>query len=491
MSSLLSKKRPRVVTEAEQYLMDSVFGTTLGETSRKSTSNGVEEDEEDEISVSLELDRKGSAASGSKAPRTSEAAWNDDDDDDLQVDLRKTDRLRKLQKADSEGKLNAKDSEVSGSQLSRLLRERFQRSPLDWAHYNEKESSDVDGLLQSTDTMLQKKGGRARGDLPSGRIDIQRLGDANAAEPSKGPIRCMQFHQNSSVLMTGGADRFLRFFQVDGDRNEHLLGVRFNELPISKAAFLGGGGEVVLSGRKPFFFSYDTDSGKVTKVPGLMGKDVKSYENMLVSPKGTRLAFLGQGGYVHIADGRTKSWIGDVKMNTAARCAVFSDENSLFSSGLDADIYKWDLRMAGSRCISRWKNVDGTCVTSLALGKNVSSSYLAAGSESGVLTLYDGNVPSGMEAPTTLKTAMNLTTKVTSCEFHPSTQCLSYASPEQNDHLRVMHVASGAVYHNWPTKETPLRKVQALSFSPGGGYMAIGNDKGKVLLYRLNHFSQY
>ena len=490
MSSLFSKKRPRVITEAEQHLMDIVFGPTLGKASRKSASNDVEKDDEDEIPVSLELDRRGSAPSGSKAPRTSEAAWKDDDDDDLQVDLRKTDRLRKLQKADGEGKLNAKDSEVSGSQLSKLLRERFQRSSLDWAHYDEKEISAADGLLQSTDAMLQKKGGRARGDLAPGRLDIQRLPDANAAEPSKNPIRSLQFHENSSVLMTGGADRFLRFFQVDGDRNEHLLGVRFNELPISKAAFVGDSGEVVLAGRKPFFFSYDTDSGKVTKVPGLMGKNVKSYENMFVSPKGTKMAFLGQGGYVHVADARTKSWIGDVKMNTAARCAVFSDENSLFSSGLDADIYKWDLRMPG-RCLSRWKNIDGTCVTSLALGKNVSASYLAVGSESGVLTLYDGNVPGGTEAPTTLKTAMNLTTKVTSCEFHSSSECISYSSHEQNDHLRVMHVASGTVYHNWPTKDTPLRKVQALGFSPGGGYMAVGNDRGKVLLYRLNHFSHY
>jgi len=54
-----------------------------------------------------------------------------------------------------------------------------------------------------------------------------------------------------------------------------------------------------------------------------------------------------------------------------------------------------------------------------------------------------------------------------------------------------LHVATGTVFSNWPTKDTPLRKVQSLAFSPGGGYFAVGNDRGKVLLYRLNHFGSY
>ena len=32
--------------------------------------------------------------------------------------------------------------------------------------------------------------------------------------------------------------------------------------------------------------------------------------------------------------------------------------------------------------------------------------------------------------------------------------------------------------------------VQTCAFSPHSGFMAAGNDKGKVLLYRLNHYEE-
>ena len=487
------KKRPRKVSAEEKHLAESVFGASFNTTTATTTAPSCTEDSdnEDDIALSLTMDRTGSESISlrGKKGRISTAAWDDDDDETLEVDLRKTDRLRKLQKADFDGKLNLNDSKVSGTELSSLLKERFQTQTLEWA-LPRKSASDKAGLLQSTGTMIDKKGRRALGDLPPGRLDIQRMTDANAVEPSKNPITAIQFHSAGSVLLAAGADRFLRFFQIDGDRNEHLLAVRFNDLPISAASFIGSSGQVVLSGRKPFFYSYDAESGRITKVPGLMGKKLRSYEHMIVSPEGSRLAFLGEGGYVHVADGRTKAWQCDIKMNTAARAAVFSDENSLISSGLNADIYKWDLRKTG-HCMARWKNADGTAVTSLSVGKTIANSYLAVGSESGVMTLYDGNIKAGLQAPSTLRTAMNLTTKVTSSHFHPSSQCVSYASSEQKDHLRVMHVTSGTIFSNWPTSDTPLHKVKSMAFSPGGGYFAVGNERGKVLLYRLSHFSQY
>ena len=49
---------------------------------------------------------------------------------------------------------------------------------------------------------------------------------------------------------------------------------------------------------------------------------------------------------------------------------------------------------------------------------------------------------------------------------------------------------SCTVFSNWPTSKTPLSYVFSLDFSPSGGYLAVGNDKGKVLLYRLKHYSE-
>ena len=59
---------------------------------------------------------------------------------------------------------------------------------------------------------------------------------------------------------------------------------------------------------------------------------------------------------------------------------------------------------------------------------------------------------------------------------------------QKPDQIRMVHVPSGRVFSNWPTERTPTRKVECMDFSPGGAYFAVGNNKGKVLLYRLKHF---
>ena len=461
-------------------------------TSSSSAKNGASsdednDDEDDILDIGLHIDRGGAKATqlgrGGATQGASAAAWSDDDDEDVQVDLKSRDRLRKLQKPDEHGKLST-DSKVSGAQLSSLLQERFQTQKLAWAVVPAEATGDGDidtplSLLCSTGGLLKKKGLGDASSMPlaASKLDIQRLMDANSADPSKAPIQAVQFHSGGQLLLATGTDRFLRFFQIDGEHNERMLSVRFNDMPISRASFLGDTNEVVLSGRKPYFHCYDTESGKTSKIPGLMGKNIKSYEHMIVSPAGSRIAFLGASGYVHLVCGKQKLWQCDVKMNTAARAATFSDENTIITSGLDADIYKWDLRMNG-RCLSRFKNEDGTCVSSLAVSGagTGSGSYIAVGSESGALTLYEG------DNQTPVKTSLNLTTKIGCVGFHPSSQILSFSSTESNDQLRMLHLSSRTLYSNWPTERTPLRKVQCMAFSPGGAYFAVGNDRGKVLL---------
>jgi U3 small nucleolar RNA-associated protein 18 len=74
-------------------------------------------------------------------------------------------------------------------------------------------------------------------------------------------------------------------------------------------------------------------------------------------------------------------------------------------------------------------------------------------------------------------------------EYSRDAQCLALASSRLRDQLRIVHTASGSVFENWPTSSTPLRYVSSLSFSPNGGYLAVGNDRGRVLLYRLRHYA--
>lgn len=198
------------------------------------------------------------------------------------------------------------------------------------------------------------------------------------------------------------------------------------------------------------------------------GSQTKTLESMEVSPEGSKMAFLGSEGYVHIADGRSKQWIGDLKMNCTSRAVTFLDEVTCVTSGFDADLYIWDLRYSHRpRCVTRFHHEDGTPTSTLAayvprkmaeLNNGIptstptpeyyhlSEAYLNVATMSGVTSVFEGSVSNNTSnssyysfgdeyAPKPLKTVMNLTTKITTSAFHPSGQILAIASNEVKSFL--------------------------------------------------------
>lgn len=83
---------------------------------------------------------------------------------------------------------------------------------------------------------------------------------------------------------------------------------------------------------------------------------------------------------------------------------------------------------------------------------------------------------------------MNLTTGISQLNFNADGQMLLMASQAKKEALRVMHTSTCNVFPNWPTAGTPLHFVSTAAFSPNNRFLAIGNDRGKVLLYRLKHY---
>lgn len=87
--------------------------------------------------------------------------------------------------------------------------------------------------------------------LPSGKIGIKRLVNANITQPATDSVFsklasstliiiitisifnyclclfglkiAMGFHSAGNVLLTGGGDKHLRFFKIDGEKNEKML----------------------------------------------------------------------------------------------------------------------------------------------------------------------------------------------------------------------------------------------------------------------------
>lgn len=171
-------------------------------------------------------------------------------------------------------------------------------------------------------------------------------------------------------------------------------------------------------------------------------------------------------------------------------------------AGGDGVVYTWDMRMR--RCLSQ--QVDEGCINGTTLAVSPDDRYFASGSSSGVVNVYDRKrhasvlqpllpsaVPVAPFKPShqqPLKALMNLTTTVDSLAFNHDCQILAMASRMKKDSLRLVHIPSFTVFSNWPTSRSPLHYIHSLAFSPRGGYLAVGNAKGRVLLYRLHHYAE-
>ncbi|KAI0960982.1 hypothetical protein AcV7_000207 [Taiwanofungus camphoratus] len=485
--------------------------------SRREDGREDDEDDREEEGSEGELEEEApkeiprpstSAVSKSKAP-----AWVDPDDTALQVSLTADKRLRKLRDAPS-------DDVVGGRDYERRLRRQFEKiNPTpDWAANarkklrptkakrrrpssssvsDEDETEALPGLLSDTASILTK--GKAKV-LPQGIIAIERLRDANLSARSEGNINAVQFHPSSRVpiLLTASSDRRLRLFNVDGHTNPHLQTVHLPSLPLSTALFHPGGASVLLTGPRPFYYVYDLQSGTAQRSPrGLWGTTFAntnsgaqdaSMEICAFDSSGSVLAVAGRCGHVHLVDWRAGQGqvIGDVKMNTRVKSLWWSG-STLMSLGEDAEVYVWDV--GARRCVKRWKD-DGGFGSRIVSGDRAGR-YLAIGSRTGLVNLYgaDGASSFGTERPKPLKTIGNLTTTISSMRFNHDSQLLAIASNTKKDQMRMIHLPSLTAFSNWPTSGTPLGHVSSIDFSNGSDYVAIGNNKGRVLLYHLKDFA--
>lgn len=216
------------------------------------------------------------------------------------------------------------------------------------------------------------------------------------------------------------------------------------------------------------------------------------------------VAFFGRDGNVPLVSTTSRQSVGCLKMNGTIRAGAFSsDGKELLTSGGDGIIYLWDLRM--QRCLRRYVDEGSTGGTSLAASPD--GRTFASGTKSGIVNVYHhpsqaaptgGNGVAGAaasvpEAPLMLRplrALSQLTTSADTLAFNGDGQMLAIASRLKRDALRLVHLPSLTVFSNWPTSRTPLHYVHSVCFSPGSGYLAVGNAKGRVVLYRLHHFPQ-
>ena len=371
-------------------------------------------------------------------------AWADDDDDDVVVDLSAVNRLRKLRKSERE-------TEITGSDYAERLREQHRKlhPGTEWAakpaarrkkcsaaQAGSDEDSDDDARAndslsdedEDADDVFADVTRRAGGSvtvegrprrLAPDELAVKRATNANAAAVSKCVVQSCEFHRNSQLMLTAGFDQCLRLFSIDGVRNPLTQQVYIKDMPIHTAAFTADGNSIIMTGRRKYFYTYDLQRATVQRVPRIVGRDEKSLEKFALSPDNKWIAFLGDAGYILLCSNQTKGWVASLKMEGSVRCITFSpDSTTLISGGDNGELFHWDLRTR--RC--RQRHADAGMSPLTCLDYSATGQFLAAGSRSGVVNVYDVTQPLEGRHPKPASVIENLTTPVSSVTFNHDSQ---------------------------------------------------------------------
>lgn len=386
----------------------------------------------------------------------------------------------------------------------------------------------ADLLSRDSGLVARVTGHSSKGRLPQGDIEVERLRDANTGLDADlaSAIECMEFHPSarSRILMTASRDRRVRLFQIDGSSNPLLQTLHLPSLPLSTATFHPSGASMLLSGPRPYFYSYDLQSGRVLRSSPWRGgassgsaleEDIQErdlsrakFQPLDSSGHSRLLAIGGRRGAIHLLDwassgGGGGSLVSSLRQNSPLAGLDWdhtagAESRRLVSLSQEGTASLWDVRNMRCEVIKRDVGLFGA--QNISLSPN--GSWAAVGSESGIVNMYDSNRlslnSSASSTPTTREEAMeanksieNLTTATTTMKYNHDGQILALASKNKKDALRMVHLPSLTVFANWPTSGTPLGHVSDVAFSTHGSqYVAIGNTRGRVLVYGLKHFAQ-
>ncbi|KAJ6612263.1 WD40-repeat-containing domain protein [Mycena sp. CBHHK59/15] len=447
-------------------------------------------------------------------------AWEDTSDPPVvSID---SNRLRKLRDDPSEIAL-------SGRQYESRLRRQYERiNPQPgWAkaakdRLRETDDVGIDELLSSTSGLLAPRSRISRtAVLASGSLSIERLRDANQASAGSGTgeIKSLAFHPSARVpvLCVGSADRRVRLFNVDGHTSPLLQTLHIPSLPLSQSSitFHPSGASLLLTGSRPFYFVYDLQRGEMQHKAGRAlstsqrkrgrGRAIAdasqdttiSVETMDITafnPSGDILAVAGREGNVHLVDWKSGAGqvVGKLKCGGSVKALWWTgagaDGGELATLTGDSEVYLWDV--GERRCLRRWKDEGGFRGSGRVMTGS-SKGWLAIGSNTGLVNVYGSesfrheDTASFTAQPNPIKTIGHLTTAISTLRFNHDAQVMAVASKEKKDAMRLIHLPTLTSFSNWPTSSTPLGHVSAVDFSAQSEYVAVGNTRGKVLLYHL------
>ncbi|GAV56349.1 hypothetical protein ZYGR_0BB01260 [Zygosaccharomyces rouxii] len=474
-------------------------------------------------------------------------AWVDSDDERVAVSVVATNKTKKLRES-------YKESSINGHDYVRRLRAQFEKiypRPKWVEDVSEDEVSgeededddenkvingDVNALFKILESTYTYKDTSHSKLLPSKNLDITRLKDGNASHISRSAVQSLSFHPYKPLLLTGGYDRTLRLYHIDGKSNNMVTSVYLKGTPVQTCSFyvsLNQGPlqeqKIFSGGRRRYMHSWDIQTSllpsqnahgsmaKIEKFSRLYGHEesqrsfekfkIAHYYNLSTNQSHGIILLQGNNGWINILHATTGVWLMGCKINGVLVdfCVDYKPvtggkfQTILIAVNTYSEVWEFNLTDNG-KVLRRWKDEGGVGVTKIQVGGGTNSTHffptnsskvrsnrwLAIGSESGYVNVYDRS--KDLSQPKPIAALDQLTTTISSLEFSPDGQILCMASRAIKDALRMVHLPTCTVFSNWPTSGTPFGKVTAVTFSPRGEMLAVGNEQGKVRLWRLNHY---
>ncbi|KAL9111202.1 MAG: hypothetical protein Q9227_004279 [Pyrenula ochraceoflavens] len=481
-------------------------------------------------------------------------AWEDSDDERIQVSLASNPRLRKLRNQEAE-------DVVSGKEYIKRLRRQFERlhprpawaiassrgqekkrkrrsSPLEDGYPSDSAQSvesDEEEILstQPLAALLRNAGSLTkleetsqvakRRKLRSEVVDIQKTRDIPGSQPSS--VDSLSFHPTLPLLLSSGPSSTVYLHHVSphsASPSPLLTSLHLKSTPLHSAAFCRSRSKsveslrdepspapmnIVLTSRRRYFHTWNLAEGSITRTVNTRSLipdasiTQRTMESLTPSPCGRYLALVSSsrkaGAVISVLDGGTHQYQCSVRIDSLGGIASFafwSDGEGLCVVGKNGEISEVSIKE--QRVLARWTDEGAVGTTVVALGGDSgnlalgSCSWIAIGSSSGVVNVYDRRAwtiesISKTPRPKPTKVLEQLTTPVSHLEFSADSQMLAMASRWKKDALRLVHLPSYTVYRNWPTSETPLGRISSVALSPGGEYLAVGNERGKIRLWEI------
>jgi U3 small nucleolar RNA-associated protein 18 len=476
------------------------------------------------------------------------AVWHDSDDHRLTISLASHDRLRKLRVTEAEDLVNGrqyirrlrrqyqllhptpgwantalsakrrkKARDTGGSESDESF-SGVEMDEMDTGDETEISTQPLAKLLQGASELLRRDDSDQKGakrKLRQGALDIQRLKDVGGNQPSS--IDSLSFHPHYPLLLSSGPASTLFLHHVSPHSplpNPLLTSLHIRRTPIHTSAFAPPtGNRIFASGRRRYFHIWDLDTGKVEKVKGTADRkeEQKSMERFELSPCGRYVGLVGTarkgGGLINVLDAHTAQWIAQVRVDGRGGVADFAwwgDGEGMCVVSKNGEVSEWDGRMR--RVVARWMDEGAVGTTVLSLGGRSGRTqlggdrWIAVGSSSGIANVYDRRPWAAAVAesrsdedaspiphnPKPTRAFDQLTTPISHLQFSMDGQLMVMASRWKRDALRLIHLPSCTVYHNWPTSNTPLGRISAVAISARSDMLAVANEQGRIRMWEIH-----